>query len=193
VQTQLALATPAVGLLHADLAALQVASYVLGGGMESRLMTVLREEKGYTYGINAQVAPERLDGRLYIGGAVQTDVTGPAVTDLFGILRIFAAEGISDTERGNAVEQLAGRAPLSYERPGAVAGALAMMVANGLPLDHVDRMQKALRETTVSSVADACRAHISWDRAVLVAVGDGAQIVGELEQSGLGSVTVVSA
>src|SRR5206468_2718680 len=118
VQTMLALAVPAVGKSAPELPALTVGAYVVGGGMESRIMTVLREEKGYTYGIRATVQSERYDGRLVVSGSVQTDVTGPAVDDLVDILRTFAADGIDEAERVPAVEQLAGRAPLNYETTG---------------------------------------------------------------------------
>lgn len=193
VQTMLALAVPGVSKSHADLPGLMVAAYALGGGLESRLMTVLREEKGYTYGIRAMLMSERYDGRLIVMGSVQTEVTGPAVDDLLAILRGFAADGIREEERAPAVEQLAGRAPLSYETASAVATGAATLVAHGLPDDYLDTSRAALRETTVASVNEAFARSAPLDQAVLIAVGDGSVITEPLRSAGLGEVTVVKA
>jgi predicted Zn-dependent peptidase len=193
VQTQLMLAAPSVHMDDADLPAVMVSAYALGGGMESRIMAVLREEKGYTYGISAQAQSERSDGRFVVAGAVQTEVTGPAVDDLMTILRGYAEGGIQESERVTAVDNLAGRAPLQYERPEAVANTAAQVLANGLPDTHVDDQIAALRSTTVARINEAFATGVRLDKAVLVAVGDGAKITEVLGTAGLGDVTVVPA
>ncbi len=193
VQTALGLAVPAVARGDADKPALDIAAYALGGGMESRLMSVLREEKGYTYGIGARIMAERYDGRLIISGSVQTDVTGPAVEDLLTILRGLAADGVREEERAPAVEQLAGRAPLQYETAAAVAGTSASLLAAGLPADQVDRVRAALQATTVETVNAALQSRCPVEQLVLVAVGDASKIEAPLRGLGFDDVSVVPA
>ena len=60
-------------------------TYCLGGTLTSRLDRVLREEKGYTYGVRAfgQVLRSGPDGgaaMLAISGSVDTPNTGPRST-----------------------------------------------------------------------------------------------------------------
>ena len=80
-------------------------TYCLGGTLTSRLDRVLREEKGYTYGVRAfgQVLRAAPDGSgiamLAISGSVDTPNTGPALDDLWTVLRTLAAEGLTDAER----------------------------------------------------------------------------------------------
>lgn len=193
VQTQLLLAAPAVTMNDPDLPPISLSAHVLGGGMESRIMSVLREEKGYIYSMNASASGGRSDGRFVVSGAVQTEVTRPAVADLLAILRGYAADGIRESERVAAVEKLAGGAPLSYDTSQAVAGATASMIANGLPDSYVDDQLAALRATTVDGVNSAFARGVALDRAVLVAVGDAAIITDSLRGTGLGDVTVVPA
>jgi len=193
VQTYLALVLPGVDRTHADMPGLQVASRILGQGMESRIMAVLREEKGYTYGISAMTMPERLDGRVLIAGSVQTEVTGPAVEDLVVILREFAASGLREGELVPAVEAMTLRAPLSYERPQAVAQAACMIVSNGLADDYVDTSRAAIRATDEAAAHEAFVRSAPLAQALLVAVGDGAQITEALTAAGLGDVTVIPA
>ena len=59
--------------------------------------------------------------------------TGPALDDLWKVLRTLAAEGLTDAERDVAVQNLVGVAPLKYETAAAVAGTLADQVEQHLP------------------------------------------------------------
>lgn len=193
VQTQLLLAAPAPATLDPDLPSVIVSAAALGGGVDSRIVAVLREEKGYTYGINASMKGKKTHGRFVVSGAVQTEVTGPAVEDLLTILRDYADGGIREDERVRAVEMLAERAPLQYETPQAVVGAATGIFAGGLPEDQVDRRLAALRATTVEGINVAFARSVALDQAVLVAVGDAAVITDSLRGTGLGDVTVVPA
>src|SRR6185369_5194904 len=106
--------------------ALLLGTYCLGGTLTSRLDRVLREEKGYTYGVQAfpQVlrspAPDGAPAApgasiLVISGSVDTASTGPALADTWSVLRTLAASGLTDPERDQAVQNLVGVAPLRYE------------------------------------------------------------------------------
>ncbi|MDK1475944.1 pitrilysin family protein [Streptomyces sp. 549] len=172
--------------------------YCLGGTLTSRLDRVLREEKGYTYGVRAfgQVLRSGPEGTgaalLAISGSVATDVTGPALADLWQVLRTLAAEGLTDEERDVAVQNLVGVAPLRYETAAAVAGTLADQVEQHLPDDFQSRLYALLAETgTVEASAAAVNA-FPLDRLVTVLVGDAEQIADPVRALGVGEVTVVS-
>ncbi len=178
-------------------------AYCLGGTLTSRLDRVLREEKGYTYGVRsyAQVLrssePTALQGStgaslLAISGSVDTESTGPALADLWTVLRTLAAEGLTDAERDIAVQNLVGVAPLKYETAAAVAGTLADQVEQHLPDDFQAQLYARLAETgTVEATAAAVSAFPA-DRLVTVLVGDAAEIREPVEALGIGEVTVVS-
>ena len=70
---------------------------------------------------------------LAISGSVDTPNTGPALEDLWKVLRTLAAEGLTDAERDVAVQNLVGVAPLKYETAAAVASTLADQVEQHLP------------------------------------------------------------
>lgn len=177
-------------------------TYCLGGTLTSRLDRVLREEKGYTYGVRAfgQVlrssAPDSPEGRtgaamLAISGSVDTASTGPALADLWTVLRTLAAEGLTDEERDVAVQNLVGVAPLKYETAAAVAGTLADQVEQHLPDDFQAQLYARLAETgTVEATAAAVNA-FPVDRLVTVLVGDAEQIAEPVRALGIGEVTVV--
>ncbi|MFH8348321.1 M16 family metallopeptidase [Streptomyces sp. NPDC018045] len=172
-------------------------TYCLGGTLTSRLDRVLREEKGYTYGVRAfgQVLRSSADGdgaaMLAISGSVDTASTGPALEDLWKVLRTLAAEGLTDAERDVAVQNLVGVAPLKYETAAAVAGTLADQVEQQLPDDFQARLYERLARTgTVEATAAVVNA-FPGDRLVTVLVGDAAEIEEPVKALGIGEVTVV--
>ncbi|WP_153452569.1 M16 family metallopeptidase [Streptomyces smaragdinus] len=171
--------------------------YCLGGTLTSRLDRVLREEKGYTYGVRAFGQVIRSDeagggaSLLAISGSVATEVTGPALEDLWQVLRTLAADGLTDAERDVAVQNLVGVAPLKYETAAAVADTLAEQVEQHLPDDWQATQYIRLAETGTVEATAAAIAAFPVDRLVTVLVGDAAQIEGPVRALGIGEVTVV--
>ncbi|GHF53187.1 peptidase M16 [Streptomyces morookaense] len=174
-------------------------TYCLGGTLTSRLDRVLREEKGYTYGVRAfgQVLRSGPDGAgaamLAISGSVDTPNTGPALEDLWTVLRTLAAEGLTEAERDAAVQNLVGVAPLKFETAAAVAGTLADQVEQHLPDDFQARLYERLADTGTVEATAAVVSAFPADRLVTVLVGDAAQIEEPVRALGIGDVTVIPA
>jgi len=177
---------------HHDWPSLMVASHVLGGGLTSRLNAVLREEKGYTYGVRAGLLRMRYCGLFVTQGAVHTEVTADAVADALTELRGVVSRGIDAEEHGASVRALADRAPAEYETARAVAAELADASANGLGADYPSTYLAAVRASTPDGVASAYREHIDTEALTIIAVGDAAQIREPLEKLDYAPVTVTS-
>jgi predicted Zn-dependent peptidase len=202
VQTQLLIGRTGPDRHNPIWPALVVGTYCLGGTLTSRLDRVLREEKGYTYGVRAfaQVlrspAPESVTAAgasvLAISGAVDTASTAPALADLRAVLHSVAADGLTDDERAMAVQNLVLVAPLRYETAGAVAGTLADQVEQHLPDDYQAELYQRLAATSTTEATAAVVAAFPDDRLVMVLVGDAAQIREPVEALGIGSVTVTA-
>lgn len=173
-------------------------TYCLGGTLTSRLDRVLREEKGYTYGVRAFGQVLRSDGRgngaslLAISGSVDTPNTGPALDDLWKVLRTLAAEGLTDAERETAVQNLVGVAPLKYETAASVAGTLSDQVEQHLPDDYQAQLYARLAETGTVEATAAVVSAFPVDRLVTVLVGDASEIAEPVRALGIGEVTVVT-
>jgi predicted Zn-dependent peptidase len=203
VQTQLLIGRTGPDRHDAVWPALVVGTYCLGGTLTSRLDRVLREEKGYTYGVRAfaQVlrSPAAANGNgargtsmLAISGAVDTASTAPALTDLQAVLRTLATDGLTDAERGLAVQNLVLVAPLRYETAAAVAGTLADQVEQHLPDNYQGELYKRLAATSTAAATVAVVDAFPADRLVTVLVGDAAQIADPVAALGIGEVRVVA-
>ncbi|MCM3821984.1 M16 family metallopeptidase [Streptomyces sp. DR3-1] len=173
-------------------------TYSLGGTLTSRLDRVLREEKGYTYGVRsfAQVLRSTPEGTgaamLAISGSVDTESTGAALDDLWKVLRTLAAEGLTDAELDTAVQNLVGVAPLKYETAAAVASTLADQVEQHLPDDFQARLYRMMTETGATEATAAVVSAFPADRLVTVLVGDASRIAEPVRALGIGEVSVVT-
>jgi predicted Zn-dependent peptidase len=203
VQTQLLIGRTGPDRREPMWPALVVGTYCLGGTLTSRLDRVLREEKGYTYGVRAFArvlrSPAPAPGHGAVGssllgmsGAVDTASTAPALADLQAVLRTLAADGLTDAERDLAVQNLVLVAPLRYETAGAVAGTLADQVEQHLPDDYQAQLYRRLAATGTAEATAAVVAAFPIDRLVTVLVGDAAQIKEPVEALGIGDVIVVA-
>jgi predicted Zn-dependent peptidase len=203
VQTQLLIGRIGPDRHDPAWAALVLGTYCLGGTLTSRLDRVLREEKGYTYGVRAFEQVLRSPGAddaagtkgaslLGISGSVDTASTGPALADLWTVLRTLAAGGLTDGERDAAVQNLVGVAPLRYETAASVASTLADQVEQHLPDDYQARQYERLAQTDTAAATAAVVAGFPPGRLVTILVGDAAQITEPAAALGIGPVTVVS-
>lgn len=190
VQTQLAIGVPGPDRRDPDWAALSVAAYALGGGLPARLNALLREEKGYTYGVYSRFRGNRRGGQFSISGSVHTDVTAAAVTDLLEVVRRFRSDGMTAEERTAAVDYLVGVTPLQYQSARSIADKAGDLVSNDLPADYVDQLRMAMNSVEPASASAAFAARVDPARFVLVAVGDASRIAGPLGDLGLGPVDI---
>ena len=98
VQTEIAVGRPGPDRSTPDgWAPYPVLSFVLGGSPSARIDAVLREDKGYTYGIRSSFRPRVAGGSFVTSGSVRSEVTGEAVEILLGILD-GARDGFTDAE-----------------------------------------------------------------------------------------------
>ena len=176
-------------------------TYCLGGTLTSRLDRVLREEKGYTYGVRAFAQVLRSPAPTPHGGGVAARhqrfgghraSTGPALDDLWKVLRTLAAEGLTDAERDIGRAEPGGGRAAAVRDGGAVAGTLADQVEQHLPDDYQAQLYARLAETGTVEATAAVVAAFPVDRLVTILVGDASQIKAPVRALGIGEVKVVA-
>ncbi|MFC0532251.1 M16 family metallopeptidase [Phytohabitans kaempferiae] len=188
VQSTLRLGHVAPHRAHPDYVSMTLAATVLGGAFTSRLNHLIREVRGYTYGIRGEFGQSRRFGRLLVSAGVQTAVTVPALVDTVGEISRMAAEGVTEPELAVARSWRAGQLSVELQTPGAIAGALATLVVHGLPDDYHAKLRGELLAADVAQVSEATARHLHPAGLTLVVEGDAAVIRDELVASGLGEV-----
>lgn len=192
VQTALRIGRVGPDRSSPDWPALRLASHVLGGSITGRLNTVLREQKGYTYGVNSLLSSQRAGGFVVAtAGSVHTEHTAAALRDALDIVTDLATVGPTGAELEEARDALIGVQPLRTESVANLATQVAHCLGEDLPHDHVAAVLDQVRDVTAGEVVEAAASHLRPDDLTVIAVGDAASIASGLEAVGYGTFEVV--
>ena len=173
---------------HPDFFPTLVMNAVLGGLFGSRINLNLREVHGYTYGASSYYDWRRGPGPFVVSTAVQSDVTAPALREIYSEIDRIRLERITEEELSLARDYLDGVFPIRYETTTAIASALANLVIYGLAADYYDTYRRRIREITVDDVLTAAKRHLHPDRLQILIVGDAAGIRDSVVQLKLGEL-----
>lgn len=183
VQADLRLGWTTVDRTDPRWADLQIATNALGGAYLSRLNKVLREEKGFTYGISLVNGPMRRGGISYAQGAFRTEVVGQALALARDLLTLDAAP-ITPEEVTRARDYLTGTTPLRFATAAGVVGGVLGLAGAGLPPSFVaDQIAGYARATPASATAAAAELLRPSD-ATLVIVGDADGLLDQVTAAG---------
>jgi zinc protease len=169
--------------------AISVASYAMGGAFLSRLNAILREEKGYTYGVRMNFGPLRTGGSFAVQGSFRTEVVADALAITRELIEVEQAPFTSQ-EVDDAVAFFTGVSPLRYATAEGVADQAATQVLAGLPDDYVDRSLALLRSVTPEAATEAYRSVVHPDELTLVVVGDAERLADPLRATGFPDLEV---
>ena len=150
-------------------AGLQVGLAIMGGMFTSRLNTVLREEKGYTYGVSMNSHPFRAGGIIDLATSTRTSAAPNLIADTLSIL---AATPFTQDEVDQAIGYLTLSAPLAFDTAEAVSSQAATLAAARLPVDHVTTSLSAIRRVTPDDAYDAFTTLVDPEQASIIVVAD---------------------
>jgi zinc protease len=176
-----------------DFHALSVLNAILGGTFNSRLNRVIREELGYTYGINSSFDMRLRAGPFVIRTAVESAVTGPAILETLRIVADFLESDVEADELGVARDYLVGVFPLRFEGAAQVASALGGLIVFDLPDDELDRYRPRIAEVSAAAIRTAATRYIKPSELSIVVIGDARQVEAPLREAQLGDLIVVPA
>ncbi len=169
----------------------QVLGFVVGGSPSARVDAVLREEKGFTYGIRSGFRPRRRGGMFLTSGSVRADSTVEALGLLLDILDT-AREGFTAQETKAGVDFIGRTAPGRYATADAVAEEAAGLSLEGLTTDFTTENLLALAEVDAASLAAAYGRYVNGEWTVVV-VGDASLYAEGVRGLDRGEVSVLPA
>jgi zinc protease len=185
VQTTLALGALGPTESSPDYAAARVANAIYGGMFGSRLVTNIREDKGYTYSPGSFLQGYRDAGLLETFAPVRNAVTGAALNEiLYELNRVATTEPTPD-ELSHAQHYLVGTTSLSLQSQDALARRLSQIWISGLPPDTIGKSVEAIDQVTSGQVAAVGRKYFYAARATIVAVGEASVVREQLVRFGL--------
>ncbi|HEX6372659.1 MAG TPA: pitrilysin family protein [Longimicrobium sp.] len=160
-----------------DYYAVQVLNMVLGLSGDSRLEEILRARHGWTYSSRSRFSRLLGGGAFSASSDVRSAVTDSALAELMVQLRRIRDEPVPQAELDRAKSFLVASFPSTMETPSQAAGLLANTRLLGLPAEHLTQYAQRVGAVTAADVQRVAREYLQPDRAVLVVVGDAAQVL----------------
>jgi len=142
----------------------------------SRINLNLRERHGYTYGARSTFAFRRDAGPFVIAAPVRNEVTRESVSEVIDELRRIRIGDVEDQELGDVKNYLMGVFPATVQTASDVASRLTDMELYALPEDYFDRYRENIAAVGKDDVVRVAKKYIDPDRALIVIVGNAAQI-----------------
>lgn len=171
-QTHIFVGQPGTKRGDDDYFALYVANHPFGGsGFTSRLVEVIREDRGLAYSVYSYFTPLREAGAFTLGMQTKTDQTQQALTLLDEQLKKYVTEGPGDDELEASVSNITGGFPLKIDSNSKLLGYLAMIGFYGLPIDYLDHFISNIKSVDVKQIKDALTRRVHPDKMVTVIVG----------------------
>lgn len=187
-QTELSVVANGPARKTADYEAIQVMNAALGGLFTSRITNNLREVKGYTYGTHANFAYGRNFGQYSLTGGIRTDVTAPAVSEIFKEVQGMIAKPMAKGELQGAKNSQVLTLPATFATNGAIGASLANLYIYDLGLDYFAKLPQRYASVTAASAQKAAAKYLQPKKLIVVAVGDKTKIAAELAKLKLGKI-----
>jgi zinc protease len=161
--------------------AARLATHVLGGGADSRLFLILREQKSWTYGSYAALRRNRGMGHWEATFEGRTAVTDSALTEMLHQIDRLRTEAVPDSELISAKGYLVGSYPLTIETPRQVAQVLTTARLLGLGPDYLQRYRDRLSGVSAARARAAAQRVYRRGALTIVVVGDAKELYDRLK------------
>jgi zinc protease len=190
-QTQLRVATIGAARSSPDFRPMQVMNMALGGQFSSRINMNLREEHGYTYGANSGFTFRRSAGPFQVASGVRTDVTAPAVSEIFKEIKGISDAPLKPEELQMAKDSMVNSLIGAFATNASAVANFANTYVYDLGLDYYSRYADEVKAVTSDQALAMARKYLPADRLIVIAVGDRAKIEPELRKLNLGTVELM--
>ena len=142
-----------------------------GGDFNARLMTEIRQNLGYTYGISGSMNPMLARGPYQIGFSTRNDKARAAIDASLAVINDTLEKGITSTEMRLTTDNLKNSFPMGFASNAGINGLLGMMNFYQLPNSYLTDYVKRVEQVKLSEVNQTMRDTLKPDDFLIVTVG----------------------
>lgn len=171
LQSGLAIGRRMFNLHHPDYNRMQVVNTIFGGYFGSRLMTNIREDKGYTYGIHSSLVSMQQAGLLQITTQVGTEVTRQAMDEVFAEIDRMRNQPVPAEELELVKNYLLG--VFMQHADGAISQAqlLRSVLDYQNDMSYYQRYLDTIKSITIEEIQDLAVKYLQPEEMIKVVVG----------------------
>lgn len=156
---------------HPDYFGLQILTTILGGYFGSRLMKNIREDKGYTYGINAGIMSLQQAAFFYINTEVGVDVTDEALTEIYKEINTLQTVLVSKNELALVKNYILGQILRSSDGPFNMASLFENVHYFGLDFDYYNNYIEKVKDIDAEELKKLAEKYFKKEDLIEVVVG----------------------
>lgn len=171
VQSAIKLARPLFSKKHPDYIPLQVLNTVFGGYFGSRLMTNIREDKGYTYGIGSGLVALGTTGIWSIGSEVGVEVSKATLKEIYYEMKCLRDEPVEQEELDTVKNYMLGAFLKDVDGPFALAEKYISLLKYDLDYSYYQRWMKTVKNITPAEIQALAKKYLVEEDFYEVVVG----------------------
>jgi zinc protease len=156
---------------HPDYLPMLVLSTVLGGYFGSRLMSNIREDKGFTYGIGSAMVSLKESGYFFIATEVGVEVTQKAIDEIYKEMRRLREEPVGMNELGLVRNYLLGSFLGSVDGPFALADRFKGILLYGMGYEYYDNYINAIKTTSPERLMELAQKYFKEEDMIELVAG----------------------
>jgi predicted Zn-dependent peptidase len=146
---------------HPDYFGVTVLNTLLGGYFGSRLMTNIREDKGYTYGIGSGMASLKNAGYIFIASEVKAEVRELAVKEIYNELELLRNKSVSKQELDLVKNYMMGSFLRSIDGPFALSERFVGIMDYGFDFsEYYNRYIHTIKTITPKQIIDLANRYL---------------------------------
>ncbi len=171
-QTSLAIGTSSIDRSHEDYAKLSLTNTIFGGYFGSRLMSNIREEKGYTYGIYSILQTYKNSGAIFVQTETSPQHAKACIHEIKSEIHKLQEDLISDDEMKQARNYLLGK------YLGRMDGAFAQMEIfknyqiEGIDIQYFNKFADTILNMEKDVVIEMAQKHYNFGSIYQITVGN---------------------
>jgi predicted Zn-dependent peptidase len=172
LQSALRIGKATINKHHPDFLPFMVVNTILGGYFGSRLMTNIREDKGYTYGIGSGLGSFKHAGMFFIGSEVGNDVTEKAIEQIFIEIEKLKSEPVKADELSLVKNYLLGTFLRSADGPFALADLFKATLDYDMDMRYYDTFLHTVKNITIKDIQEIAVKYLQTDSMITLVVGN---------------------
>lgn len=171
-QSSIEIVQPGINRKDKDYYAAYVMNFILGeSGFGSRLMDVIREKRGLTYGVYSYF--RQYDEMDTLN--VTTSTVNKSVPEMISLIHQewdkMKNEPVSEQELSEAKSYLIGSLPLSLTSTSSIAAILLSLQLDELPVDYLDTRAEKINAVQINDIQSAAQRLLDTQKMLTVIVG----------------------
>ena len=160
VQAAIAMALKTVPRRHPDYFKIRILTTVLGGYFGSRLMSNIREDKGYTYGIGASLSGRSFDGHISISTECDTQYCWDVINETKKEMKRLCTEPIPKEELDTVKRHMLSDLVKTLDTPFNIAGYIGNIFLYGTYPSYFNEHIQAILDATSNDLIETAQRYL---------------------------------